>query len=57
MKGTTMNINKAIRKQKKTYKRFVLSMGFIFVILPIVLYNIINFRYKPNLDLLQITLI
>ena len=32
-----MNINKAIRKQKKTYKRFVLSMCFIFVLLPIVL--------------------
>ncbi len=32
-----MNINKAIRKQKKTYKRFMLSMCFIFVLLPIVL--------------------
>jgi len=32
-----MNINKAIRKQKKTYKRFVLSMCFIFVLLPIIL--------------------
>jgi len=32
-----MNINKAIRKQKKTYKRFMLSMCFIFVILPIIL--------------------
>jgi hypothetical protein len=32
-----MNINKAIRKQKKTYKRFMLSMGFIFVLLPIIL--------------------
>jgi len=39
-----MNINKAIRKQKKTYKRFVLSMCFIFVLLPIVLKlsNVIN---------------
>jgi hypothetical protein len=32
-----MNINKAIRKQKKTYKRFMLSMSFIFVLLPIIL--------------------
>jgi len=32
-----MNINKAIRKQKKTYKRFMLSMCFIFVALPIIL--------------------
>lgn len=32
-----MNINKAIRKQKKTYKRFMLSMCFIFVLLPIML--------------------
>ena len=32
-----MNINKAIRKQKKTYKRFMLSMCFIFVLLPMIL--------------------
>jgi len=32
-----MNRNKAIRKQKKTYKRFMLSMCFIFVLLPIIL--------------------
>jgi len=32
-----MNMNKAIRKQKKTYKRFMLSMCFIFVLLPIIL--------------------
>ncbi|HEY8803651.1 MAG TPA: hypothetical protein VIM42_00820, partial [Clostridium sp.] len=32
-----MNINKAIRKQKRTYKRFMLSMCFIFVLLPIIL--------------------
>lgn len=35
-----MNINKAIRKQNKSYKRFVLSMGFIFFTLPLFLiYN------------------
>lgn len=32
-----MNIDKAIRKQKKSYKRFLLSMCFIFFILPAVL--------------------
>jgi len=35
--GEIMNINKAIRKQRKTYKRFMLSMCFIFVLLPIIL--------------------
>jgi len=33
-----MNINKAIRKQKRSYKRFRLSMGFIFFMLPVILY-------------------
>lgn len=32
-----MNIDKAIRKQKKSYKRFLLSMCFIFFVLPTVL--------------------
>lgn len=30
-----MNINKAIRKQKKSLKRFWLSMSFIFLLLPV----------------------
>lgn len=33
-----MNINKAIRKQKKSYKRFMLTMSFIFLLLPAILY-------------------
>lgn len=33
-----MNINKAIRKQKKSYERFLLSNCFIFLALPSVLY-------------------
>lgn len=39
-----MNINKAIRKQRKTYKRFMLSMCFIFVLLPniLIISKIIN---------------
>lgn len=32
-----MNIDKAIRKQKKSYERFVLAMCFIFFILPMLL--------------------
>lgn len=32
-----MDINKAIRKQKKSYKRFMLTMGFIFLLLPTIL--------------------
>ncbi|NMM61557.1 hypothetical protein HBE96_02370 [Clostridium sp. P21] len=32
-----MNIDKAIRKQKKSYKRFMLSMSFIFFVMPIIL--------------------
>lgn len=33
-----MNINKAIRKQEKAHKRFLLVLGFIFFILPIALF-------------------
>ena len=33
-----MDIDKVLRKQKKSYKRFMLSMGFIFLLLPIVMY-------------------
>ncbi|KOA18370.1 hypothetical protein CLHOM_32720 [Clostridium homopropionicum DSM 5847] len=33
-----MNINKAIRKQKRSFKRFRLSMCFIFFMLPVILY-------------------
>lgn len=33
-----MNINKAIRKQKKSIKGFMLSMSFIFILLPTIVY-------------------
>lgn len=51
-----MNINKAIRKQKKTYKRFMLSMGFIFVLLPIILIisKIINMFFVIYLVCIEI---
>jgi hypothetical protein len=32
-----MNINKAIRKQEKSHKRFLLIFGFIFLLLPLIL--------------------
>jgi hypothetical protein len=32
-----MDIDKVLRKQRKSYKRFMLSMGFIFLLLPIAL--------------------
>lgn len=32
-----MNINKAIRKQKKSFVRFMLTSGFVFFVLPMVL--------------------
>lgn len=35
-----MDINKAIRKQIKSYKRFLLSMGFIAILFPLVLFLI-----------------
>lgn len=33
-----MDIYKVLKKQRKSYKRFMLSMGFIFLLLPLVLY-------------------
>lgn len=35
-----MDINKAIRKQVKSYKRFMLSMGFIAILFPLILFLI-----------------
>jgi len=51
-----MNINKAIRKQKRTYKRFMLSMCFIFVLLPIILMvsKIINMFFVSYLVCIEI---
>jgi K+ transporter len=39
-----MELNKAIRKQKKSYKRFMLTMSFIFFILPLVLVSAKQFK-------------
>ena len=38
IRGVAMNIDKAIRKQRKSYKIFMLTMSFIFLILPTVLF-------------------
>lgn len=40
-----MDLNKAIRKQTKSYKRFLLSMGFIFLILPLILFVSRQYNY------------
>lgn len=54
-----MNINKAIRKQKKSYKRFMLSMCFIFFILPFILFFYKNFDmfYVIYLCIIEILII
>lgn len=39
-----MDINKALKKQKKSYKRFMLSMSFIFILLPAVLFYFKKFN-------------
>lgn len=54
-----MNIDKAIRKQKKSYKRFLLSMGFIFFALPAVLisYNKIHVFYILYLIVIELLII
>ena len=54
-----MNINKAIRKQKKTYKRFMLSMCFIFVLLPSILIvsEIINIFFIIYLVCIELLII
>lgn len=39
-----MDLNKAVRNQNKSYKRFVTIMGFIFVLLPLILYLCNKFR-------------
>ena len=38
IRGGAMNIDKAIRKQRKSYKIFMLTMSFIFLILPTALF-------------------
>jgi len=57
-----MNINKAIRKQNKLYKGFLQSMGFIFLILPLVMflskrYSIFFIVYLLIIEALIITAI
>ena len=57
-----MNINKALRKQNKLYNRFLHSMGFIFLILPIVLfiskkYSVFFIIYLLVIEILIITAI
>lgn len=50
-----MELNKAIRKQKKSYKIFMLSMSFIFFILPIILifFNRVSLFFISYLVLIE----
>lgn len=52
-----MNINKAIKKQKKSLRRFTLNMGFIFLLLPTVMYFTNMFRVFFVLYLILIELL
>lgn len=57
-----MDINKAIRKQNKSYKRFMLSMCFIFFILPFALliankFDVFFLTYLAIIELLILTTI
>ena len=54
-----MNINKAIRKQSKSYKRFVLSMCFIFFILPLFLiyYKKFDLFYISFLSVIEVMIL
>lgn len=54
-----MNINKAIRKQKRSIKRFVLSMGFIFILLPSIayFYKVFSLFLLIYLSLIEILII
>lgn len=51
-----MNINKAIRKQGKSYKRFLLSMSFVFFLLPLLLiyYKEFDFFYIAFLSIIEV---
>jgi hypothetical protein len=54
-----MDINKAIRKQDKSHKRFLLSMSFIFFILPLILVlsNRINLFFLIYLCIIELLIL
>jgi hypothetical protein len=57
-----MNINKAIRKQEKSHKRFLFFLGFIFFAMPLVLYltqrfNLFFFIYLGIIEILVLSAI
>lgn len=54
-----MNINKAIKKQKKSTKRFVRFMGFIFILLPAILFlnNVFTFFILIYLIIIEMLII
>lgn len=54
-----MDINKAIRKQKRSYKAFMLSMCFIFFLLPVILVwlNELTFFFIIYLSILEMLIL
>lgn len=54
-----MNIDKAIKKQKKSLNRFMLLMGFIFIFLPLALFltNKVNYSYIIYLVIIEILIV
>jgi hypothetical protein len=54
-----MNINKAIRKQSKSYKRFLLSMSFVFFLLPFFLnfYKKFTIFYVAYLSVIEVLIL
>ena len=54
-----MDINKAIRKQEKSHKRFLFFLGFIFFVMPLILFltqrfNLFFFIYLTIIELLML---
>ena len=52
-----MNINKAIKKQNSSYKRFVLIMGFIFLSLGLVISGAFNLFFIAYLAIIEVLII
>ncbi len=55
-----MDLNKGLRNQKRSYKRFVMIMSFIFILLPLILYlynKINNIFYISYLIVIEVLII
>ncbi len=55
-----MDLNKGLRNQKRSYKRFVVIMSFIFILLPLILYlynKIYDIFYVSYLIIIEVLII